>query len=139
MPHPEHAVDPLLGSTDGALILGSLVDCRSIVGRGTRLGVTSEAEQRRASAGRRGDCGAQPLEVARPQRDRAAPRHAVGRVRDPDERLAAARLEQLDDDREALLGRAAATRHLLDDVACPQGVSRFGCRASFLMCFVVVI
>jgi phosphoribosylformylglycinamidine synthase I len=26
MPHPEHAVDPLLGSSDGALILGSLVD-----------------------------------------------------------------------------------------------------------------
>ena len=26
MPHPEQAVDPLLGSTDGALILGSLVD-----------------------------------------------------------------------------------------------------------------
>jgi phosphoribosylformylglycinamidine synthase I len=26
MPHPEHAVDPLLGSTDGALMLGSLVD-----------------------------------------------------------------------------------------------------------------
>jgi len=26
MPHPEHAVDPLLGSTDGAAILGSLVD-----------------------------------------------------------------------------------------------------------------
>jgi phosphoribosylformylglycinamidine synthase subunit PurQ / glutaminase len=26
MPHPEHAVDPLLGSTDGALIMGSLVD-----------------------------------------------------------------------------------------------------------------
>jgi phosphoribosylformylglycinamidine synthase subunit PurQ / glutaminase len=26
MPHPEHAVDPLLGSTDGALIVGSLVD-----------------------------------------------------------------------------------------------------------------
>ncbi|HEX4521569.1 MAG TPA: phosphoribosylformylglycinamidine synthase subunit PurQ [Gaiellaceae bacterium] len=26
MPHPEHAVDPILGSTDGALILGSLVD-----------------------------------------------------------------------------------------------------------------
>jgi phosphoribosylformylglycinamidine synthase I len=25
MPHPEHAVDPLLGSSDGALILGSLV------------------------------------------------------------------------------------------------------------------
>jgi phosphoribosylformylglycinamidine synthase I len=26
MPHPEHAVDPLLGSTDGGLLLGSLVD-----------------------------------------------------------------------------------------------------------------
>jgi len=26
MPHPEHAVDPLLGSPDGSLILGSLVD-----------------------------------------------------------------------------------------------------------------
>jgi phosphoribosylformylglycinamidine synthase subunit PurQ / glutaminase len=26
MPHPEHAVEPLLGSTDGALILGSLID-----------------------------------------------------------------------------------------------------------------
>jgi phosphoribosylformylglycinamidine synthase subunit PurQ / glutaminase len=26
MPHPEHAVDPLLGSTDGGLILASLVD-----------------------------------------------------------------------------------------------------------------
>jgi phosphoribosylformylglycinamidine synthase len=26
MPHPEHAIDPLLGSEDGAFILGSLVD-----------------------------------------------------------------------------------------------------------------
>jgi phosphoribosylformylglycinamidine synthase len=26
MPHPEHAVDPLLGSADGAVLLGSLVD-----------------------------------------------------------------------------------------------------------------
>jgi phosphoribosylformylglycinamidine synthase subunit PurQ / glutaminase len=26
MPHPEHAIDPLLGSSDGALILGSLVE-----------------------------------------------------------------------------------------------------------------
>ena len=35
MPHPEHAVDPLLGSTDGALILGGLVEAardRSVVG-----------------------------------------------------------------------------------------------------------
>ena len=26
MPHPEHAVDPLIGSSDGAIVLGSLVD-----------------------------------------------------------------------------------------------------------------
>jgi phosphoribosylformylglycinamidine (FGAM) synthase-like amidotransferase family enzyme len=26
MPHPEHAVDSLLGSGDGTLVLGSLVD-----------------------------------------------------------------------------------------------------------------
>jgi len=26
MPHPEHAVDPLLGSGDGALLLAALVD-----------------------------------------------------------------------------------------------------------------
>jgi phosphoribosylformylglycinamidine synthase subunit PurQ / glutaminase len=35
MPHPEHAVDPLLGSGDGALILASLVDAareRSLAG-----------------------------------------------------------------------------------------------------------
>ena len=31
MPHPEHAVDPLLGSTDGALILGSLIDAARVV------------------------------------------------------------------------------------------------------------
>jgi phosphoribosylformylglycinamidine synthase subunit PurQ / glutaminase len=37
MPHPEHAVDSLLGSTDGALILGGLVEAardRSVVGVG---------------------------------------------------------------------------------------------------------
>jgi phosphoribosylformylglycinamidine synthase len=31
MPHPEHAVDPLLGSGDGALILASLVDAARAV------------------------------------------------------------------------------------------------------------
>jgi phosphoribosylformylglycinamidine synthase subunit PurQ / glutaminase len=35
MPHPEHAVDPLLGSADGALILASLVDAAR-----DRVGVT---------------------------------------------------------------------------------------------------
>jgi phosphoribosylformylglycinamidine synthase I len=31
MPHPEHAVDPLLGSSDGALLLASLVDAARAV------------------------------------------------------------------------------------------------------------
>jgi phosphoribosylformylglycinamidine synthase I len=36
MPHPEHAVDPLLGSTDGALLLGALVEAaRATSGRTT--------------------------------------------------------------------------------------------------------
>ena len=30
MPHPEHAMDPLLGSTDGGLILGSLIDAAQL-------------------------------------------------------------------------------------------------------------
>jgi hypothetical protein len=30
MPHPEHAVDPLLGLVDGAQILGSLVDAAQL-------------------------------------------------------------------------------------------------------------
>jgi phosphoribosylformylglycinamidine synthase I len=34
MPHPEHAVDPLLGSSDGALILASLVDAARAVAFG---------------------------------------------------------------------------------------------------------
>jgi phosphoribosylformylglycinamidine synthase subunit PurQ / glutaminase len=39
MPHPEHAVDPLLGSGDGALILASLVDAA----RGRLLAMSSPA------------------------------------------------------------------------------------------------
>jgi phosphoribosylformylglycinamidine synthase I len=38
MPHPEHAVDPLLGSTDGALILGGLVEAAR--GASSRLAAT---------------------------------------------------------------------------------------------------
>jgi phosphoribosylformylglycinamidine synthase len=38
MPHPEHAVDPLLGSDDGALLLAALVDAA-----GARLGMSAAA------------------------------------------------------------------------------------------------
>ncbi len=42
MPHPEHAVDPLLGSGDGAFILASLVDAARL-----RLDALAEASVRR--------------------------------------------------------------------------------------------
>jgi phosphoribosylformylglycinamidine synthase subunit PurQ / glutaminase len=42
MPHPEHAVDPLLGSGDGALILASLLDAAR--GRATELAATVSVE-----------------------------------------------------------------------------------------------
>jgi hypothetical protein len=47
--------------------------------------------------------GAQPRDVPLAERDRPAPRRAVGRVRDAHEPLAARRLEQLDDRREPTL------------------------------------
>ena len=55
MPHPEHAVDPLLGSTDGALILGSLVDAARLSAARARLGITVRAarSQPRERAGPR--------------------------------------------------------------------------------------
>ena len=80
MPHPEHAVDPLLGSGDGALILASLVDAareRSLRARPRprRLGIScvsatggvrpsASARPRRAPSS-----VAQTLEVARSQGD----------------------------------------------------------------------
>ena len=66
MPHPEHAVDPLLGSTDGALILGSLVDAasaRSAALPRLAAGVAAERGSERRPAR---DRGSQPLEVPRP-------------------------------------------------------------------------
>ena len=51
MPHPEHAVDPLLGSADGALILGSLVDAARLSARGSRLGIASQPERLRRAPG----------------------------------------------------------------------------------------
>ena len=52
MPHPEHAVDPLLGSVDGALILGSLVDAARLSVAAPRLGLTASLEPRAARRGR---------------------------------------------------------------------------------------
>jgi hypothetical protein len=45
MPHPEHAVDPLLGSADGGLLLAALVDAAAA----HRL-ATAQVETRAAPA-----------------------------------------------------------------------------------------
>ena len=50
-------------------------------------------------------CLAQPLEIAFAQRDRPAPRHAAGRVRETDEHLALSALEQLNDRSKVLAAR----------------------------------
>ena len=120
MPHPEHAVDPLLGSTDGALLLGSLVDAAR-----ERLLTAGLSPSASASAGR----------LARPARSRSrsrprsvtgpAPGRAARRVGEPHQPLAAGRLEQLHDRREALLARALGQRQLLDEVRRAPGCRRF--------------
>ena len=75
MPHPEHAVDPLLGSGDGALIL-ALARRRGARARSldARLGATPIQAEERGQLGMLGQLGAQPLEVAGAQRHRPAPR-----------------------------------------------------------------
>ena len=87
MPHPEHAVDPLLGSTDGALILGSLVDAARLSSAAPVQGVASHPaerlRERRMIADRRRP---ETLEVSYAQRDRPAPGRAAGRVREAHER-----------------------------------------------------
>ena len=115
MPHPEHAVDPLLGSTDGALILGSLVDAARLSSRGARLGLASrsQAERRRRA---RESLRRAPRAAAR-RRARAASPGRAGRRRRSCRRMRTSRsprsvLEQLDDRREALVAGALGDLHL---------------------------
>ena len=127
MPHPEHAVDPLLGSTDGALILGSLVDAaRLSLARSSRRApaqVPAAGKSRRLL-----ECSAEPIEIARAQRHRTAPHHAVGRVRDAHQSLASLGLEQLDDRAEPPVAGPLRECHPLDERRRTEG-SRCLCHA----------
>ena len=86
MPHPEHAVDPLLGSADGGLLLAALVDAAAGPSRSQprkrrrrrhahRLRPSSprpahpSSAERRTENGRARERRPQPLDVARPHRD----------------------------------------------------------------------
>ena len=65
MPHPEHAVDPLLGSGDGALLLAALVDAAAAHAR-RRLTAAAAArsEPQLLEPGVLRERGAQLLQVA---------------------------------------------------------------------------
>ena len=122
MPHPEHAVDPLLGSADGALLLASLVEAareHALASSNAAIGPSASA-----SAGFFASPCAQPLDVTLTKRDRAAPRGAVGGVREADKPLAVRGLEQLHDRGEAPLARLLADRQLLDELCRAPGCRR---------------
>ena len=145
MPHPEHAVDPLLGSADGGLLLAALVDAaaahslrsRRVTPRRyaprRRQGRAAKRSQHLPEDGRALERRPQSLEIARPHRDGPAACRPVGRVREADEALAARRLEELDDDREALV--ADALREPIassTSSAVPHGVAAVGAFAGVL-------
>ena len=85
MPHPEHAVDPLLGSADGGLLLAALVDAAA-VHRAHSLPRTAQPPavaqtatqrpKRLLEHGRTLERRPQSLEVARPHRDGTASRRS---------------------------------------------------------------
>ena len=101
MPHPEHAVDPLLGSDDGALILASLVDA-------ARDRVLTAIYRPRVSAS--AGCSARAAfsrPMSRSRRGHRPARPAARtRVGEADEPLPLRGLEQLDLRREPLRPRS---------------------------------
>ena len=144
MPHPEHAVDPLLGSADGGLLLAALVDAaaehllrprRSACQRSCRpagQGPPPAASRRQGAVPRfRSVVPTNPARLPRTgARSSAARSRSTSRARivtgprlaDPwvvyakrTSRSPLAGLEQLDDDREALVARPLRNGHLLDD------------------------
>ena len=70
---------------------------------------------------------AKPGDVARAERHRPAARRPTARVREPDETLAARRLEQLHERRESPLARLLPDRDLLDQLRAAPGCRRPAC------------
>ena len=80
MPHPEHAVDPLLGSGDGGLLLAALVDAaamhRLVARRSQRIARQAQRSDPRAP----GSAMLIPRACAERARARAPPAVARGRA-----------------------------------------------------------
>ena len=119
MPHPEHAVDPLLGSEDGALVLGSLVDTVR-----DRLSVGCLTQERLLQSRTIVERSAQALEVAGAERDRPTPRRAIGRIGEAHQPLPLRGLEQLDERPEPPAARLLLEDELLYDGRRPEGCAR---------------
>ena len=132
MPHPEHAVDPVLGPTGGAVLLEGLDRSGPRPGRWRRgLSDTAAPSARtiwrrsshppspRAAAAPARSCGrareqdTELGDVSLAERHRPAPRRAARRVREPHESLGSVRLEELDARREPLVSGPLWQRELL--------------------------
>jgi phosphoribosylformylglycinamidine synthase len=110
--------------------IGPLFQCWGGSRLGASLGSSAEA-QRCRQLGVPGELRAEAFQVPCAEGDRAAPRHALGRVGEANEALAA-RLEQLDDRREPLLACALLDPDLVDDARrSPRGGTRV-CHATNL-------
>ena len=123
MPHPEHAVDPLLGSADGALILASLVEAA----RDHALTLALGLRPRSSASASAGCCTSAACSFSMSRaRSVTGPRRvlAVRRVREPHEPLAARGLEQLHDRREPPLARLLPHGQLLDELRRSPGCCR---------------
>ena len=134
MPHPEHAVDALLGSVDGALIMGSLIDAAQLSVSAARLGLTASLEpQQLAEGGSTFELGAEPSEVTLAQRDRTATHDTVGGVREANEPLTTRCLQELEHGRKPLLAGALRECEPFDhDSRSPR--SRRACRLRPVRC-----
>ena len=124
MPHPEHAVDPLLGSGDGALILASLVDAARDRALGARLGASLRRPSRAPAAS--SGCFASAARRRSRSRSRSVtgPRRAdaVGRVREADEPLARRVSSSWTTDANRLSPARCCTRTSSTTLAAPHGV-----------------
>ena len=123
MPHPEHAVDPLLGSADGALIFASLVEAARDRALAALSALETESLRERGMLVQE---GSHPCNVPLAERDRSAARNAVRRVGEADEPLALRRLEQLHDRLEPLVARLLRDGQLFYEIRRSPRCRRLG-------------
>ena len=125
MPHPEHAVDPLLGSGDGALLLAALVDAARERTFAARLTARCPPQSRSASSspGCFASAARSRSRSRRPQGHRPASGDAVGGVREADEPFALAVSSSCTSDAKRLSPACCGSCSSSSSVAAPHGVA----------------